>query len=171
MNRCRFHLDRVGAGFVAQFFLFGGGGGDAVGAEKLCRLRAGGKQFLSEGRALRVLNFYPDGGSYNSPLRSAISKTTSPSFKSGFNPPAKPQVKTSSGELVSAKNSRMDFSAFWRPMPVRRIEMPELPAAIFRNGAASSFKAKQTRTGGWRLASGVWRLHYLIPASLSFQIR
>ena len=34
--------------------------------------------------------------------------------------------------------------AFWRPLPVRRMEMPDLPAAIFRNGAASSFRAKQT---------------------------
>jgi hypothetical protein len=29
-------------------------------------------------------------------------------------------------------------------MPVMRMEVPDLPAAIFRNGAASSFKAKQT---------------------------
>jgi hypothetical protein len=27
--------------------------------------------------------------------------------------------------------------------PTARIEMPELPAAIFRNGAAASFRAKQ----------------------------
>src|SRR3984957_13975703 len=89
---------------------------------------------------------------------------TSPSFKSGFNPPAKPQVSTKSGgasvlasrgwpvEAYSrpartpappARNSRRDFSAFWRPMPVSKIVMPVLPAAIFRNGAASSFRAKQ----------------------------
>jgi hypothetical protein len=28
-------------------------------------------------------------------------------------------------------------------MPVSKIEMPDFPAAIFRNGAASSFRAKQ----------------------------
>ena len=40
------HLDRVRAGFVAQFFLFGNGRGDAVGEEKFCRLCAGGNQFV-----------------------------------------------------------------------------------------------------------------------------
>ena len=48
VNGFRFHLDRVRAGFLAQFFLFGGGGGDAVGAEKLCRFHTGSNQFLAD---------------------------------------------------------------------------------------------------------------------------
>jgi len=41
-----------------------------------------------------------------------------------------------------------DWRAFRRPMPVMRMEATgaaaAVPAAIFRNGAASSFNAKQT---------------------------
>ena len=126
VNRRRFHLHRVRAGFVAQFLLFGDGRGDAVGAKEFCGFGAGGEQ-LTSGLA--------DSGLWTS-------KTTSPSFKSGFSPPAKPQVKTKSGELV-ARKLRTDFSAFARPMPTMSVDTPGCLAAVFLNGAASSFKAKQ----------------------------
>ncbi len=111
----------------------------------------------------------------------AVSKTTSPGFKSGFNPPAKPQVSTSSGELA-ARNSRTAFSAFFRPMPVMRMETSGPAVTIFRNGAASAFNAKQTSVGIWQFGMEHGRLVrffagrppallHLIPASLSFQIR
>ena len=124
-----------------------------------------------------------------------ISKSTSPGFKSGFNPPAKPQVRTKSGGasvLASrawpdeaslerlagtlappARNSR---DGFFRVLP---------PDAGEENGNASfarrhfpkrqrllPLSAKQTSvtaSGFWLLASGF--CIYFIPASLSFQIR
>jgi hypothetical protein len=48
------------------------------------------------------------------------------------------------GALPNAdKKARRDFSAFARPMPTMKVDKPVLPAAIFSNGAASSFRAKQ----------------------------
>src|SRR5262249_54657756 len=72
--------------------------------------------------------------------------TTSPTFNSGFKPPAKPQLKTSRG-LWCARCRRRETSAFLRPMPVMRMETSAISTASFRNGAASSFRAKQTSVG------------------------
>ena len=78
------------------------------------------------------------------PLASSAPKTTSPSLRSGSQ--SARRTRRSGPVLAGSAPVRpaMNCSAFRRPMPVSRRRSWGLPAATFRNGAASSFSAKQT---------------------------
>src|SRR6185437_1615971 len=77
------------------------------------------------------------------PMSTPASNTTSPGFSAGSSAPANPQVKTNAGAVfsIAPRNFR---SEFLRPMPVTRIFGLSQADETFRNGAASSGKAKQT---------------------------
>jgi hypothetical protein len=74
-----------------------------------------------------------------------------------------------------ARNSRMDFSAFARPMPVVSVMTPGCRAATLRNGAASSFRAKQMSVGmnqrlGIRFSPFLLKENYSICVGAFLQI-